>query len=200
MNSISKTDKYNAVLGGTVDIEENATILTKNGLLTNYQEFQKPHPETNIVGRSIKFLFSLLKNRQTPEKENTAQGYRQKQVDIRDFSFNLVTTNNRGEVINTSQGYARSFLEDLGNGVELEMVEIPAGKFLMGSNKQGCDWEFPQHAVKLPTFFMSKYPITQEQYTAIAGLNPSRFKGDQLPVENVSWNNAVSFCEVLRVT
>jgi formylglycine-generating enzyme required for sulfatase activity len=57
--------------------------------------------------------------------------------------------------------------------------------------------EGPQHQVTVPTFFMAKYQLTQAQYQAITGNNPSYFKGNNRPVEQVSWNDAVTFCEKL---
>ena len=95
---------------------------------------------------------------------------------------------------------ARYFLEDLGNGLKLEMAAIPGGTFLMGSpedEKERDGNESPQHEVTVPDFFMGKYPVTQAQYQAIMGNNRSHFKGSQRPVEKVSWNDAVKFCELL---
>ncbi|QJB47071.1 formylglycine-generating enzyme family protein [Dolichospermum flos-aquae CCAP 1403/13F] len=91
-------------------------------------------------------------------------------------------------------------MEDLGNGVTLEMAVIPGGTFMMGSpeNEEGrSDNESPQHQVTVPSFFMGKYPVTQAQYQAIMGTNPSFFKGSNRPVECVSWNDAVKFCKLL---
>jgi formylglycine-generating enzyme required for sulfatase activity len=63
----------------------------------------------------------------------------------------------------------------------------------MGSGDQQ-----PIHQVTLSPFFMGKYEVTQKEWIAVMGSNPSRFKGDeQLPVESVSWNDAVSFCNKL---
>jgi len=93
-----------------------------------------------------------------------------------------------------------SFTEDLGNGVKLEMIAIPGGTFLMGSpasEAERQDHESPQHQVTVPSFFMGKYPLTQAQYQAIIGKNPSNFKGNNRPVETVSWDDAVLFCEEL---
>lgn len=200
MSSINQQYQYNAVLDGTVDTQEKPSHSGEEPLLTTYEE--TPH-KPNIIGQAISYgekginlLFSFLNNGKTSEYQN---GYSHKGIDTKPFSFNLVTTNKRGEIISTTLGYARSFIQDLGNGVNLEMVQIPGGKYLMGSRDERCDWEFPEHEVILPNFFMSKYPVTQEQYKAITGANPSMFKGDQLPVENVSWNNAVSFCEELAI-
>jgi formylglycine-generating enzyme required for sulfatase activity len=85
--------------------------------------------------------------------------------------------------------------EDLGDEVKLEMVYIPAGSFMMGSNKYPN--ESPIHQVTLRPFYMGKYPITQQQYQAIIGKNPSHFKGNSHPVEQVSWHDARKFCEQL---
>jgi formylglycine-generating enzyme required for sulfatase activity len=93
-----------------------------------------------------------------------------------------------------------SFTEDLGNGIKLEMIAIPGGTFLMGSPENEAErnsYESPQHQVTVPSFFMAKYQLTQAQYQAIMGVNPSSFKGDNRPVENVSWDDAVAFCQKL---
>jgi formylglycine-generating enzyme required for sulfatase activity len=93
-----------------------------------------------------------------------------------------------------------SFTEDLGNGIKLEMIAIPGGTFLMGSPENEAERssnESPQHQVTVPSFFMGKYQLTQAQYQAIMGVNLSAFKGDNRPVENVNWDDAVAFCQKL---
>ncbi|NCR34941.1 MAG: SUMF1/EgtB/PvdO family nonheme iron enzyme [Microcystis aeruginosa S11-01] len=88
------------------------------------------------------------------------------------------------------------FTEKLANGIRLEMVSLPAGKFLMGSSESND--EKPQHQVKVNSFAIGKYPITQAQYQAVMGNNPSQFKNNpQNPVECVSWNDAKAFCQKL---
>ena len=93
----------------------------------------------------------------------------------------------------------KSFIEYLGKGVNLEMIYIPGDTFMMGSPKdEGEKDEKPQHEVIVPSFFMGKYPVTQAQYRQITGQNPSYFKNnDQRPVESISWDDAVEFCEML---
>jgi formylglycine-generating enzyme required for sulfatase activity len=93
--------------------------------------------------------------------------------------------------------------------VDLKMVQIPGGKFIMGSPKsepQRFSAEGPQHEVTVPSFFMAQTPITQAQWRVIAAEpkvnidlhpNPSKFKGDNRPVEQVSWLAAVEFCDRL---
>lgn len=78
----------------------------------------------------------------------------------------------------------------------LEMVDIPAGKFNMGSNEY--EDEKPIHEVIVPAFQIGKYPVTQAQYEAVMGNNPSKFSGNpQNPVEFVSWFDAQKFCKKL---
>jgi formylglycine-generating enzyme required for sulfatase activity len=68
----------------------------------------------------------------------------------------------------------------------------------MGSpNGEGYNDEHPQHLVNVPPFLMGRYPVTQAEYEALMATNPSRFKGADRPVERVSWNDAVRFCELL---
>ena len=91
---------------------------------------------------------------------------------------------------------------DLGKDVKLEMVLVPAGKFKMGSpasEKERSDNE-TQHEVTLTTpFYMGKYEVTQEQYEAVMGNNPSAFdKGAKLPVTGVSWNDCQEFITKLN--
>ena len=82
-------------------------------------------------------------------------------------------------------------LEDL-----IEFVNIPAGNFMMGSDAYSS--EQPIHRVNVKAFRMGKYPITQKQYLAVMGDNPSNFKGDEnCPVDSVSWHQAVEFCQKL---
>lgn len=101
---------------------------------------------------------------------------------------------------------SQSFTEDLGNGVKLDMVYIPAGTFTMGApstEKDSRDSERPQHRVTIKPFLMGKYTVTQAQWKAVANLRkvnldlnpyPSNFKGANRPVERVSWYDAVEFC------
>lgn len=110
---------------------------------------------------------------------------------------------------NLGLGAVRQFSEDLGNSVKLEMLPIPAGEFMMGSpeTEEGrLDRESPPHPVKVSAFHMGKFPITQAQWTAIAKTkqikcrlepDPSHFKGGDLPVEQVSWDDAIEFCDRL---
>jgi formylglycine-generating enzyme required for sulfatase activity len=109
--------------------------------------------------------------------------------------------------IRRSTRQAWQYVENLGSGVELAMACIPAGSFTMGSSddEEGhSDSESPQHEVTFAEpFFIAKHPITQAQWRVVAAmrqvereleLDPSRFKGDDRPVEKITWYDAVEFC------
>ena len=86
-------------------------------------------------------------------------------------------------------------------GVKLEMVKIPAGAFMMGSpkNELGRRDNENLHQVTLTKdYLLGKYQVTQAQWQAVMGNNPSYFKGDNRPVETVSWDDAKSFCDKLN--
>jgi formylglycine-generating enzyme required for sulfatase activity len=116
------------------------------------------------------------------------------------FEFETVTVNAKGEITHRERKQARYQTEDLGKGVILEMVYVPGGTFMMGSpeNEEGrSSDEGPQHEVTIEPFYMSIYPVTQAQWEAVMGNNPSGFKRENCPVETVSWDEAVAFCQRL---
>ena len=90
---------------------------------------------------------------------------------------------------------------DLGKGIKLEMVLIPAGKFMMGSpaSEKGRLNSETQHEVTLTKhYYMGKYEVTQEQWETVMGKNPSTTKGTKLPVTKVSWNDCQEFITKLN--
>lgn len=102
-------------------------------------------------------------------------------------------------VIEKSHGQSKQFVEDFGDGVNLEMVSIPGGSFLMGapeSELESDNNERPQHQVQVPPFYMSKYVITVAQYqTVMRDRSYTKDRAD-LPME-CKWSDAVAFCEKL---
>jgi formylglycine-generating enzyme required for sulfatase activity len=111
------------------------------------------------------------------------------------FSFETVTVNEYGEIITRTNKQAFYYTENLDNGVSLDMVYIPAGSFMMGSNFPS---EKPIHKVTLKSFYLAKYLITQAQYMAVMRKNRAYFnyfKGhEHYPVECVSRKKAMEFC------
>ncbi|MGH9843405.1 MAG: formylglycine-generating enzyme family protein [Blastocatellia bacterium] len=140
----------------------------------------------------------------------------------RTFAYVTVTLDAAGNETSRRTLQAEQYVEDLGNGVTIEMARIPGGEFQMGSSEAEAqtafeevkryfkesqrEWytaETPRHPVKVAPFLMGKFEVTQRQWRAVAALpkvkedldlNPSRSKeGDDLPVENVTWEQAKEF-------
>lgn len=97
------------------------------------------------------------------------------------------------------------FSEDLTqfsiNNIPFEMLYVEGGNYLMGaSDTLNADKdEFPVHTVHVPSFMIGKYPVTQRQWMSIMDYNPSYYKGDDLPVEGVSWFDAQEFTRKLSL-
>ncbi|MGO9111996.1 MAG: formylglycine-generating enzyme family protein [Thermoguttaceae bacterium] len=115
----------------------------------------------------------------------------------------------------TTKSPPKELTVDLGKGVKLELVLIPAGEFLMGSPEEMIKEELkahgdedyqghlreeePQHYVRITKpFYLGKYLVTKQQWQAIMGNTPSQGKGPRNPVENVSWNDCQKFVEKLN--
>jgi eukaryotic-like serine/threonine-protein kinase len=116
------------------------------------------------------------------------------------IQFTSISLDLQGIIIDEPVGSAEIFIEDLEN-VKLTMVKIPAGKFLMGSpyseGEQNKD-KNSQRQVSVEEFYLGQTLVTQAQWTTIMGNNPANFKGnDKLPVEQVSWLDAMDFCQKL---
>ncbi|MEZ4960420.1 MAG: formylglycine-generating enzyme family protein [Saprospiraceae bacterium] len=86
----------------------------------------------------------------------------------------------------------------LRNGRSFDMIFVEGGEFLMGAEKSQYDDERPVHQVKVSGFYIGKFPVTQHLWQSITGENPSRFKGENRPVEMVSWHDAQGFIEKLN--
>ncbi len=146
------------------------------------------------------------------------QSLGQQSYDLKSFEFEIVTVNPRGEIIEREIKQAQHFTETLqspsptlsgvgGDAFSLDLVAIPGNTFMMGSPEgEGYNSEKPQHEVTVQSFFMGKYPVTQAQWRTVAALpkvnrdlkpEPSYFKGDNRPIERVSWYDASEFCDRL---
>jgi formylglycine-generating enzyme required for sulfatase activity len=127
---------------------------------------------------------------------------------LRTISFDAASVDERG-MRNPPERYtAAVFTEPLGSSGGLDMVSTPAGSFTMGSPADEPERqpnEGPQHHVTLAAFFIGAFPVTQAQWTAVVLAHPGRihrdldrkpsfFKGIDLPVESITWNEAEEFC------
>ncbi len=204
-------------------VEDHADLLAQRGLQPfklqdlarkieqNNWDTSEPEDPIKII-RSIMGLnnFPLL---QSKEISYVTISFEQTEIDSGDalypFEFETVQVDERGDIVYQEQCRVLVFREPLAPEIGLEMVAIPSGKFMMGSPDLEHDRypdESPEHEVTVQPFFIGKYPITQSQWRVIANtpeierkLNPepSHFKGDNRPVEEVSWQEAVEFCQRL---
>jgi len=84
------------------------------------------------------------------------------------------------------------------SNMSVEMILVEGGTFHMGSS-DGEDDEKPVHEVIVDSFWIGKYEVTQKEWQSVMGTNPSKFKGENNPVERVSWHDAVKFCNQLSL-
>ncbi len=184
----------------------------KARITENSLDLQEPSTELDRVQNAIyRAGFPMLQSR---EVEYATVVFTETGVESGDalypFEFETVQVNERGDIVYQEQCRVLVFREPLAPDIGLEMVAIPSGKFMMGSPEtehDRYDDESPQHPVTIQQpFFIGKYPVTQTQWLVIANTpkidrkldpDPSNFKGDNRPVEQVSWEEAVEFCQRL---
>ncbi len=168
-----------------------------------FEEMEKLENKIKLLDKNNTFGNEILETSTSP------------QLQVAEFEVQTVQIEKKGLLgsirpgikINRRPGQARFFVEKLPAGVNLEIVEIPGGTFRMGAyeNEEGSsEDERPRHQVTVQPFFMGKYAVTQEQWQKVADLlpkvnrelkpYPSRFKGENRPVELVSWYDVVEFC------
>ena len=110
-----------------------------------------------------------------------------------------VESGERASVKGETPALPESLSLDLGGGVKLDLLLIQRGEFEMGDGEIFC--AKPAHHVRITRpFFVGAYEVTQAQYEKILGRNPSKFKGAELPVQQVSWDDARAFCQALEKT
>jgi formylglycine-generating enzyme required for sulfatase activity len=126
------------------------------------------------------------------------------------FVFETVALGPDGQVAKREKKVARHYFEAAGGGASISMVEVRKGNLTLGSSDDEAERqpsEGPQAEVSVPAFFVSRSPVTQAQWRAVARSlrkvtidlddDPSHFKGDDRPVEMVSWEEAREFCDRL---
>jgi formylglycine-generating enzyme required for sulfatase activity len=188
---------------------EQVSARPPTGLKTFEFEVAEYVEETTLPIELQTFEFDVLTLQQEKEDEQEATSDPLAALNWRRISFAVATLDQQNR-ISTRQAAAWEYAEEIqfeltgkssSATISLEMVAIPGGDFQMGSKDEST--EQPIHVVKVQPFFMGKYPVTQAQWQAVAKLpkiyqslqsNPSRFKGDDRPIENISWHDAIEFC------
>ncbi|MEM6254911.1 MAG: SUMF1/EgtB/PvdO family nonheme iron enzyme [Cyanobacteria bacterium P01_D01_bin.156] len=193
------------------DMEKLIGVL-KEILFESRREFIKKLTKTTFVGTGILALSGISLSLNKSKKPNVVipsfiphLGAHSKERDIE-----FVAVNSSGMITTRYQKRVPIFTEKLGSSVKLGLTYLPKGHFLMGTSKHEEGHrkkEDPQHQVDIAkSFWMGKYLVTQRQWKTIAKLpkvntalnpEPSHFKGDERPVEGVSWHEAIEFCNRL---
>ena len=179
--------------------------------------------EVDVKGKTLNITFgkigtkgqSKLKDFATPEKakaemekmikEKTGKGY----VEVGGKAVKAAKPEagkkakavSMGEELSKAKKQVKVAEEELGKGVKLEMVLVPAGKFMMGSSRSKADRddnEVQRKVTLTKPYYMGRYAVTQEQWEAVMGDNPSTVKGSSLPVTDVSWDDCQDFIKNLN--
>jgi formylglycine-generating enzyme required for sulfatase activity len=209
------TNIYDAVDAETKNTYERRKKIYEERKSLIDEEIRKLEKDLASIYKRLQLLYS------SPERQKVYKlSFSSKELDKEElFTFEVVRVNAFGSIANRRQESARQKVEDLGNGIKLEMVKIPGGTFTMGSPKSeegNQTYERPQHDVTVSHFFMSKYSVTQGQWRAIASrtdlkvelglkLEPSSHFKEQYKgidrwnraVNGVNWYEAVEFCKRL---
>lgn len=166
------------------------------------------YPDKSSIARSIA----------TEELEKIARSDKSEEEKIAEIrgkypATSVQTTNNESEkkteMPNLGVDLEEKPLNDeetfsLPGGVKLKMIKVEAGSFEMSAkdkdNRDIIPSEVPHQATLTKDFYIGRTEVTQAQWHAVKGTNPSSFEGDDLPVNNVSWNDAMVFCGMLNVT
>jgi formylglycine-generating enzyme required for sulfatase activity len=182
--------------------ESHRSFLAKTQ--SQFNQAQKNH--LSALAQAKLAAAAELQNQVEDLQKLLAEEQRQKDLLVVELQekVKLIDQTNQFLEAQIAQKKIRNVTVKLPQDVTLDIVQIPGGEFLMGSpDGEGEDTERPQHLVRVPEFWMGNYPVTQAQWRSIASLpqverklnlDPSKFKGDQRPVEMVSWREAIEFC------
>jgi eukaryotic-like serine/threonine-protein kinase len=167
--------------------------------MTNMEkEFRDYFVEHNV--NVIENVIKPIDNFVYPSKKIDPQSSARQLVDLHSFEFETPRLREDGTLEMTCHK-ANYFVENLGDGIDLQMISIPPGKFLMGTPAELNDGyrseEEPQHEVEVDGFYLGKFAVTQAQWQLIMGHDLSLEQGDNLPTVNVAWNDAQEFCKRL---
>ncbi|MEM9271595.1 MAG: SUMF1/EgtB/PvdO family nonheme iron enzyme [Cyanobacteria bacterium P01_F01_bin.143] len=197
----SRRDRYLKEFITLYQTWESSFSETDDSLQKQVEELGQNFQDQKELEKSLKDRIEQLEQELAETRSQTANQI-QELEEKHKAEIERLKKEKQSQKNSVQSSHTQDFIEDLGNGVKLEMVAIPGGTFMMGSPEgEGKDNEKPQHQVTVKPFLMGKYPITQAQYRQLMGVNPSYFKdredAKRRPVEQVSWDEAVEFCQRL---
>ena len=201
---LSQQQKLDVVFGELVAILGNLSV--------NYKPFGADvYVDGKKLGQSPRVFNGLLIGNHQVEVRKDGYTADKKSVTISEGQTMSISGTLASNIASSSNGYASSSSvsssnNDISipvkNGISIDMVKVEAGTFMMGATSEmqnPWDDEKPVHQVTLTNdYYMGKYEVTQALWQAVMGSNPSKFKGDDLPVEKVSWNDCQEFISKLN--
>ena len=201
---LSQQQKLDVVFGELVAILGNLSV--------NYKPFgAEVYVDGKKLGQSPRVFNGLLIGNHQVEVRKDGYATDKKSVTISEGQTASISGTLASNTASSSNGYASSSSVSSGgneisipvkNGITIDMVKVEAGTFMMGATSEMQDpWndEKPVHQVTLTNdYYMGKYEVTQSLWQTVMGSNPSNFKGDNLPVERVSWNDSQEFINKLN--
>jgi len=196
-------------LKGDLDSFEN-TLLTDNEYVLRIfkDKITKSFKEVSVLETG--FLFTCIedkipvlidKNKLLTDKINQFENLKGKDIEyekeIEKLKKEIEGLNKKFDTRKNENKEKTEKITKQGNSIGMKFTQIPAGEFYMGSEES--DDEKPVHTVKInKPFYLGTYPVTQAEWKVVMGSNPSYFKGDDLPVEQVSWDDVQKFIKKLN--
>ena len=193
-----------------LDVAFNELVAIQGNLSVNYKPFGADvYVDGKKVRQSPRVFNGIMVGNHKVEIKKDGYGTESKTVNILEGQTatlaGVLTTNASSSVASGTSSSDNTITIPVKDGINIEMVRVEAGTFTMGTKKEMMkpwDDENPAHQVTLTNdYYIGKYEVTQALWQAVMGNNPSYFKGDNLPVEQVSWNDCQEFISKLnRIT
>ena len=201
---LSQQQKLDVAFGELIAIQGNLSV--------NYKPFGADvYVDGKKLGQSPRVFNGLLIGNHQVEVRKDGYATDKKSVTISEGQTMSISGTLSSTPVSSSNGNtSSSSLVSGGNtisipvkkGISIDMVKVEAGTFMMGATSEmenPYSWEKPVHQVTLPhDYYMGKYEVTQALWKTVMGSNPSYFKGDDLPVEEVSWEDCQEFISKLN--
>ena len=195
-----------------LDVSFGELVAILGNLSVNYKPFgAEVYVDGKKLGQSPRVFNGLLVGNHQVEVRKDGYATDKKSVTISEGQTASISGTLSSNTASSSNGYASNSSVSSGgneisipvkNGITIDMVKVEAGTFMMGATSEmqnPWDDEKPVREVILTNdYYIGKYEVTQSLWQAVMGTNPSYFKGDNLPVEQVSWDNCLEFISKLN--
>ena len=190
-----------------LDVAFNELAAIQGNLSVNYKPFGADvYVDGKKVGQTPRVFNGILVGNHKVEIKKNGYGTESKQVNILEGQTatlaGMLTTNSSSSVASGASLSGNTITIPVKNGINIDMVRVEAGTFTMGATpemKDPYNDEKLIHQVTITNdYYIGKHEVTQALWKAVMGNNPSKFKGDNLPVEQVSWNDCQKFISKLN--